>query len=259
MKIHLISYTKEPLKSIATAILNIGIGRDIKSLDGITYEEAKTAVEDTMKSYLTSPLEYASFNLFWENIPLFMRSELERARVGWSYAERSLRFYQADERDPVGKIDWKYFPSVKTDEQKIAFLSLINSHMVTYRNLQKITGLETQDARNAIGPWFGTALQTSCNYRALRDTMALRLSSQAHPGWQDAAKQVKDLVTSVDRVLGDGLVDICAIQQRCVWHSKLDRPCKECLGRGRNPNHIHSYNLKTKSGKMQCNCGELEL
>src|SRR3990167_7779136 len=121
MKIHLISHTNQPLKSIACAILNIGIGKDIRSLDDITYNESKTAFLDTCKSYLTSPLEYASFNFFWEDIPLFIRSELERARVGWSYAERSLRFYQAEERDPVEKIDWSYFPSVKTDEQKAEF------------------------------------------------------------------------------------------------------------------------------------------
>src|SRR3972149_2583089 len=111
MKIHLISYTNEPLKSIAAAILNIGIGKDIKSLNEITKEEAEAAFKDTISSWLTSPLEYASFNFFWEDIPLFMRTELERARIGWSYAERSLRFYKAEERNPIDKIDWKMFPS----------------------------------------------------------------------------------------------------------------------------------------------------
>ena len=199
MKIYLISHTKDPLRAIASACLNIGIGRDTEKLEDITYEEAKAAVEDTMKSYLTSVLEFATFNFFWQDLPLFMRSELERARVGWSYAERSMRFYQADERNPVDKIDWIHYPSVKTQKQKVEMLLMMNNNMAAYKYLKDTIGLETQDARNAIGPWFGTALQTSTNYRSLRDTMALRLSSQAHPAWQDAARQIKDLFTSLNK------------------------------------------------------------
>ena len=66
MKIHLISHTNEPLKAIAAAILNIGIGRDIVSLEEIKRDEAISAFKDTVKSFLTSPLEYASFNFFWQ-------------------------------------------------------------------------------------------------------------------------------------------------------------------------------------------------
>lgn len=256
MKIYLISYTKNPLKSIAAAILNVGIGKDIKSLDDISYKEAKEAFEDTCKSFLTSPLEFASFNFFWEDIPLFLRSELERARIGWSYAERSLRFYQAEERNPVDKIDWKYFPSIKTEKQKQEFMKECKKEMEEYEYL-KTQGFETQDARCVIGSWFGTALQTSTNYRALRDTMALRLSSQAHPGWKDAAEQIKKLITEIDEVLGNALTDICNIQERCVWFSKMDRPCQNCIERGKQSNHQHQFNLITKSGNKQCNCGVL--
>jgi thymidylate synthase ThyX len=251
MKIHLISYTHEPLKSIAAAILNIGIGKDIKTLDDITYEEAKEAFLDTCKSFLDSPLEFASFNFFWEDIPLFLRSELERARIGWSYAERSMRFYQAGKRDPVKKIDWAYFPSIKTKQQKKLFLMECGREMKMHEYL-KFRGLEIQEARCVIGTWYGTALQTSCTFRALRDMMALRLSSQAHAGWRDAAGQIKKIVTEVDKTLGDSLVNICEIQKRCVWQSKMDRPCEDCIDKpwAQKPNHIHDFS------KGQCSCGE---
>ena len=258
MKIHLISHTKEPLKSIAAGILNIGIGKDIRSLDEITREEAEKAFKDTISSWLTSPLEYASFNFFWEDIPLFMRTELERARVGWSYCERSLRFYQAEERSPIDHIDWDLFPSVKTEKQKGLFMAMAKNHMATY-DVLKQAGIDTQEARNSIGVWFGTALQTSCNFRALRDTMAVRFSSQAHPAWQKATRMIRDLVTKVDPVMGASLVDVCTLQNRCVWHSKLDRPCQNCIDKGKSENnHQHKFDLKTKSGVMQCSCGNLE-
>ncbi len=254
MKIYLISHTNSPLKSIASAILNVGIGKDIRSLDKITYKEAKEAFEDTCKSFLTSPLEFASFNFFWEDIPLFLRSELERARIGWSYAERSMRFYQAKKRNPIKKIDWKYFPSIKTDQQKKIFINECKREMKLYEYL-KSKEIKIQEARCVIGPWYGTALQTSTTFRALRDTMALRLSSQAHSGWKDAANQIKKLVTKVDKTLGDSLIDICSIQGRCVWHSKLDRPCENCRGKSwsKESNHIHDF-----SKSNQCSCGEFK-
>lgn len=250
MQIHLISYTHQPLKSIAAAILNIGIGRDIKILDSVSHDEAVAAFQDTVKSFLDSPLEFASFNFFWEDIPLFMRSELERARVGWSYAERSLRFYNASERHPASKIDWEMFPSVKTEEQREVFRLMVADQMRLYQTLQSEENFHTQDARTAIGPWFGTALQTSSTYRALRNTMALRLSSQAHPAWKKAAGQIKQLVTQVEPVLGNALTDVCDIQGRCVWQSKLDRPCEDCERRGRVVNHVHDFS------NGQCTCGE---
>lgn len=249
MKIYLVSHTNEPLKSIAAAILNIGIGRDIKTLNDITREEAIVAFQDTVKSFLDSPLEFASFNFFWEDIPLFLRSELERARVGWSYAERSLRFYKAGLRDPVNRIDWDMFPGIQNANDRNLFLDIIQNQMDDYQNLQDL-GFHTQEARNVIGPWFGTALQTSSTYRALRNTMALRLSSQAHSAWQKAANQIKELVTQVEPVLGEALTNVCDIQQRCVWQSKLDRPCEDCIKAGRGVNHIHDFS------NGQCTCGE---
>src|SRR3990167_399502 len=113
MKIHLISHTQEPLNSIAAACLNIGIGRDIKSLSNISRDEAEVAFRDTVSSYLTSPLEFASFNFFWENVPIFIVRELVRHRIGWSYAERSLRFYDAATRDPVSNFTLDFIPSVQ--------------------------------------------------------------------------------------------------------------------------------------------------
>jgi len=51
-------------------------------------------------------------------------------------------------------------------------------------------------------------------------------------------------------VLGNALTDVCDIQGRCVWWSKLDRPCEDCEKRGRQTNHIHDFS------QGQCTCGE---
>ena len=120
-------------------------------------------------------------------------------------------------------------------------------------------GVDQQEARNVIGVWYPTAMQTTCTYRALRGMLADRLSSQAHPFWQKAARRIKELVTSVDKVLGDGLIDSCEMSGRCVWNSRFDRDCDSCIARGLKKIHVHEWNRDTTFGKgTQCDCGILK-
>ena len=91
MKISLVTSTPNPKKAIAAAFMNMGIGRDTTNLDQITEEEADDAMKEIFKSHLDAPLEFASFNLFWQDIPLFLRAQLVRHRVGWGFAERAIQ------------------------------------------------------------------------------------------------------------------------------------------------------------------------
>jgi len=265
MKIHLISYTPHPKKAIAAAFLNMGIGKDITNLDQITEEQAKDSLNEILKSHLTAPLEYASFNLFWEDIPLFLRAQLVRHRVGWSYAERSLRFFDANLRNPIKDYDWTAMPTIKDKiaENEIwkgqSVKNIVENEMKRQMELYTLLlkeGVDQQDARNIIGVWYPTTMQTSCSFRALRDMLSNRLSSQAHPFWQSAAKQIKQLITEVDQDLGNALVDVCEMNGRCVWRSKFDRDCSDCIKRGLVKSHKHIWNRDTSIGKdTQCNCG----
>ena len=130
--------------------------------------------------------------------------------------------------------------------------------MYLYSALLK-ENVDQQDARNVIGVWYPTAMQTTCSYRALRAMLADRLSSQAHPFWQKAAKEIKRLVTEIDKDLGDGLIDSCQLHGRCVWRSKYDRDCEGCIKRGWEKSHDHVWEKETTFGKnTQCPCGTLK-
>jgi len=264
MKIHLINHTPQPEKTIAAPFLNMGIGFDTTNLDQITDEQAQDAIREIFKSHLMAPLEYASFQFFWEDIPLFMRAQLVRHRIGWTFAERSLRFYDANLRDPVTDYDWDAIPTIDKIGTKSPFIG-VNLKDIMQREMRRQMelytlflkeGVDAQDARNVIGVWYPTAMQTNCSYLALRNGMADRLSSQAHPFWQKAARQIKDLVTSVAPALGAGLVDSCELAGRCVWNSRFDRDCAACIERGRKKAHIHLWTRNTTLGKnTQCDCG----
>lgn len=270
MKIQLISHTPNPKKAIAAAFLNMGIGKDTTNLDQITEEEANDALKEIFKSHLDAPLEFASFNLFWQDIPLFLRAQLVRHRIGWGYAERSLRFFDANLRaDAVKNYDWDAMPSLKDKIGKpdgvfsgVPIKDVVEKEMNRQLDLYSLLlqeGVDQQDARNIIGVFYPTAMQTTCSYRALRGMLADRLSSQAHYFWQKAAKQIKEIVTQVDQQLGDGLVDSCTLYGKCVWNSKYDRDCDSCIAKKTKVAHEHIWDRATSFGdNTQCNCGILK-
>ena len=70
MKITLLTNTPEPKKAIAAAYLNMGVGKVFTKIEDITDKEASDGLKEILKSHLDSPLEFASFNLVWEDIPL---------------------------------------------------------------------------------------------------------------------------------------------------------------------------------------------
>lgn len=267
MHIHLVTFTPSPDKAIAAAFLNMGIGMDTTSLDQITDAQSDDALKEIFKSHLDAPLEFASFNFFWQDIPLFLRAQLVRHRVGWGYAERSLRFYDANLRNPVKEYDWTALPtSSKNGNGESPFFDgslkdVIENEMSRQMELYSLlikNGMDQQDARNVIGVWYPTAMQTTCTYRALRGMLADRLSSQAHPFWQKAAHQIKDLVTSVSPALGAGLIDSCELAGRCVWNSRFDRDCDSCIKRKTKVAHEHKWTRATTFGEnTQCDCGIL--
>ena len=269
MKIHLISYTHEPLKSIAVPMINMGIGRKVTSLDEISESEAEGYFNEVIKSYLPEPLTFASFNFFWEDVPVFLVRQLIRSHLGWSFAERSLRFFDPNLKTPVDEYDWNAMPVIREKESKnespffgTPLKKVVEMEMKRQLDLYKMlieNGSDQQDARNILGVWFPTDIQTTCTYMALRHLLSKRLSSQAHPMWQDAAKQIKELVTKVSPQLGNALVDACEIEGRCVWNSRLDRDCEDCIRRGRKKAHEHAWTRTTSFGEnTQCDCGVLK-
>ena len=273
MKIHLISYTSNPERSIAAPMMNMGIGKDITDLNQISDDEVKEYVGEILKSNLPEPLTFASFNFFWQDIPLFLRAQLVRHHIGWSFAERSMRFYDANMDDPINSVDWNGLPTIKdkmgtgksSDYNPLSGANLqevVDKEMKRQLELYKLlikAGADQQDARNIVGVWYPTNIQTTCTFYALRHMISKRIGSQAHPLWQEAAKQIKALVMQVSPVLGESLVDACSIAGRCVWKSKLDRDCADCIARGTEKAHEHKWTRDTTFGeKTQCDCGSLK-
>jgi thymidylate synthase ThyX len=220
-----------PVQAIAAAHLSIGTGKGVHSLLDLTREtdngpseEAIVAFKDACKGFLSSALEFATFNFFWKDVPIFLLRELYRSRFV-SPAERSLRFATID-AGMVERFPMDYAPSILPEWQEEYQNDLAMQALAYHKWLER--GATPQDARNLLGVWTLTHTTTAISYRALRDILAVRQTSQAHPAWQDAVKQIKSLVRVIHPVLSEELRDICDIQGRCVWQSRLDRPCSAC-------------------------------
>lgn len=250
-------------------MINMGIGRKVKNLNEISEKEAEGYFNEVIQSYLPEPLTFASFNFLWEDVPIFLTRQLVRSHIGWSFAERSLRFFDPNLKTPVEEYDWNAMPVIKDKqtENKLPFFgtplkSVVEQEMKRQLDLYKLlveNGSDQQDARNILGVWFPTDLQTTCTYMALRHLLSKRLSSQAHPLWQEAARQIKELVTQVSPQLGNALTDACAIEKRCVWKSRLDRDCEDCVKRGTERRHEHQWTQTTSWGEnTQCLCGVMK-
>ena len=255
MKIYLQAYTYMPVHAIAAAALSVGTGKGVRLLGAeLTDRDAVAAFLDTCRGHLSSVLEFASFNFFWEDVPIFLLRELVRHRVGCSYAEQSLRFAVMDAAR-IERFPDTYAPSIEEGSgAHILFKDALVQQIATYQNLLAL-GVTVQDARTVLGVWVPTHITTAFTYRALRDILSLRQTSQAHPAWQDAVTQIKALMADVHPVLAEELRDVCALTGRCVWQSKLDRPCSACAARGMDPNHVHAW-TKFHDGWYYCSCGE---
>ena len=180
-----------------------------------------------------------------------------------------MRYYDANMKSPVTDYDMVAMPTIKgkkgVGKTVLAGADLegvMKNEMARQLELYSLLlqeGADQQDARNLIGVWYPTTMQTTCTYRALRAMLGDRLSTQAHPFWQQAAKQIKELITAVDKELGDALVDSCVMHGRCVWKSKYDRECDGCVARNWNVKHVHVYENETSFGKeTQCKCGQMK-
>jgi flavin-dependent thymidylate synthase len=252
MKIWLQSHTSLPLQAIAAAVLSVGVGKGVPDLARLPEKEAIEAFRDACRGELTAPLEFATFNFFWEDVPIFLLRQLIRHRVGTSFAEQSLRFALVSP-DHVERFAREHVPELN-DAQWQQFRACLEEQVAVYSRLIEEDNVPVQVARNLLGVWVPTHITTAFTYRALRDILSLRQTSQAHPAWQDAVTQIKALMAQIHPVLAEELRDICDLTGRCVWLSKLDRPCSACEARGLDANHHHRF-TKFTDGYEYCACG----
>jgi thymidylate synthase ThyX len=87
-------------------------------------------------------------------------------------------------------------------------------------------GIPTEDIRGLYPTNIKTNIIQSISYSALRRMLSHRLCTQAQQQeWGPVARQIKEIVTNYDPVLGEALQPACVVTGKCAFDTILDRPC----------------------------------
>ena len=215
----LVSWTNNPIKAVASQLLNMQ-GRMVHNLDDISEEEALKLLNDLKRTALAGGLEAIDMLFQIENVPRSLTHQLVRTRVGATYHQESLRFTtRAD------GFDYDIGPTVKTEEQLEYFESAMEILADTYKHLVD-NGVSMEDARGVLPIATLTKVGVKYNFKTLVHTGHVRLCYQSQGHWMKIFKMIKkEISEKISPELASFLQPICEISGRCEYHGIFDRKC----------------------------------
>jgi thymidylate synthase (FAD) len=218
-KVTLVSWTNNPIKAIASQLLNMQ-GKMVHNLDEISEEYAMELVRDLKKTALAGGLEVIDMLFQIENVPRSLTHQLVRTRVGAVYHQESLRFTTREDG-----FDYDMGATIKTAEQAELFASIMDDDTDVYRRLIEL-GVSMEDARGVLPINTLTKIGVKYNFKTLVHCGHVRLCYQSQGHWKPLfLKMKKEIEEKIHPVLGEFLVPICDVSGRCEYKGIFDRKC----------------------------------
>ena len=221
MKVTLISWPSNPLKSIHCAVENMN-GNMIHDMDSITKEEALKTIEEIKKTSLNGSLEFGGDYVFQiEGVPRAFTHQAVRNRVGASYSQESMRF--ATKKGE--QFDYSIGSSIESEAQKSVYKKAMQSAQSHYEDLLYM-GVENQDARGALPINTNTKIGIRFNLMTLIKIAEVRLCYQSQGHWVEVVEKMKkEIEEKVSPEIASLLVKICDRTGKCEYKSLFDRYC----------------------------------
>jgi len=218
-KVTLISWTTNPIKSIASQLLNMQ-GKMVHNLDEIDEEYAIKLVRDLKRTALAGGLEVVDMLFQIENVPRALTHQLVRTRVGATYHQESLRFTTREDG-----FDYDMGATIKTAEQAELFADAMDDLADVYKALVD-SGVSMEDARGVLPIATLTKIGVKYNFKTLVHCGHVRLCYQSQGHWKPLfLKMKKEIETKIHPVLGEFLAPICDFTGRCEYKGIFDRKC----------------------------------
>jgi len=195
-------------------------------------------VKEFLRSGLGGPLEMINFVFGFEGVTRAFTHQLVRTRIA-SYMQQSMRFTEFENGLPV-TIPESIITAAKLGKVGKGGQQALEVWEDTMKSVEwacqelKEIGIPTQDIRGLYPTNIRTNIIQAIDYNALRHMLSHRFCTQAQQGeWGPIAKQIKEIVTTYDPLLGEGLKAACQINGKCAFNTILDRPCpiRETLSR----------------------------
>ena len=175
-------------------------------------EERKLAELEYMRHTIQSQFEFVNYTFCIEGVSRAFTQQLERHRVGTSFAEKALRVL---DMSGFGYVTGPSITEGPLSEKYSDAMVSINSH---YRDLLD-HGVRPQDARGILPLNIETGIVFHTNLRTLHDMGLKRLCVKAQGEFQDVFRDIRRLVLEVHPWADHFLRVWCATYGTCQFHT----------------------------------------
>lgn len=214
MKVNIISHTKNPERTIVSAIRQCYSPLSGKKLwEKVTDDQKSRLIQQVIASGHTSTIEHASFTFSVEGVSRALTHQLVRHRIA-SYSQKSQRYVKE------GGFDYILPPTIKKKKNanKI-FVDQLNQIQQVYNQLLEME-IPAEDARMLLPNACETKIFVTMNCRSLFNFFQERLCNRAQWEIRHMAAlmlvQVKKIAPNVFKFAGP----TCVTEKIC-WQGKL--------------------------------------
>jgi len=214
MKVTLLSYTKDPERTIVAAIRQCYSPLSGKELwSKVTEDQKIRLIKQIISSGHHSTIEHASFTFAIEGVSRALTHQLVRHRIA-SYSQKSQRYVKE------GGFDYILPPLIKKNAEGLKlYKKELENIQETYQKLIDL-GLPAEDARMILPNGCETKIVTTMNCRALFNFFEERLCNRAQWEIRNMAgmmlKECKAIAPNVFKYAGPS----CVTEKIC-WQGKL--------------------------------------
>lgn len=215
MKIDIVSYTKEPIKTCAVAAW-ICTHETPKEIHDFTDDEASSLVKRVVNLGHESILEHSSFTVMIQGVSRAETHQKVRHRH-FSYSQQSQRyvkflidnFYQTEDSTV-----WPMSISEGTEAQKAIFLNAIKTAHKSYSDLVE-SGVNPEDARYLLPNAQCSNIVMTGNARSWRHFFSDRMCDKAQWEIREVAIQIFTQLVQLAPSLFDGRFPNCGTKGEC--------------------------------------------
>jgi len=229
-KVHLVSMTAQPLRTMAAASL-LYKGVIVTDPMEVIKKDAIFEFGEMTKTKLQAPLEFIDFHFFFEGVTRAFTHQLVRQRTA-VYVQESLRFAV---KANAG-LEVAYPPSIAELEDDDPARAIWNNAVATtadtYNGLIS-NGIPAEDARGLLPTNITTRVHYKTNLRNLSEHAGLRLCTQAQYEWKQVWYGMIRAILDYgpvherwqQREITKLFKPVCFQEGKCGFHATSDRFC----------------------------------
>ncbi|MGI6278798.1 MAG: FAD-dependent thymidylate synthase [Patescibacteria group bacterium] len=216
LKVKLLSYTKQPQKTVTAAIRQCysSAGAD-QLLKNTSKDKQKKLISLVTSSGHTSTIEHASFTFAIEGISRACSHQLVRHRIA-SFSQQSQRYVDLSKKEMTYIIP----PEISySDKKRKEFGQAMEEVEAVYKKLVKV-GIKPEDARFVLPNACETKLVLTMNARSLTNFFRLRTCRRAQWEIRALAKEMMRLVKKTAPLLFANVGPSCQTEKIC-WEGEM--------------------------------------